>query len=118
MILLGQFIASTSNSVFYGGAPLLSEIWFPSSERATATAIAAAMSPQIGIMIALGVSPIITHSSLTDDVCNDSISSSVEQQAKWHDFAYHSLFYYQLGVAILLILTFFATWLGERCKQQ
>ena len=91
----------------------MSEIWFPSSERATATAIGAAIAPQLGLLVALGVSPIVTHNSLTDDVCNDTIYSSVDQQDIWRDFTYQRLFYYQLGVACLCIFTFMVTWLGE-----
>jgi len=69
-------VASTANSVFFGGAALLSEVWFPDSERATATAIGAAIAPQLGIMIALGLSPVIIHSDMTDPVCNGSFSRS------------------------------------------
>ena len=116
VVLLGQFISSTSNSVFYGGAPFLSEAWFPSSERATATAIGAAIAPQLGIMLALGLSPVITHSKLTDSVCNASFYSSPEDEEEWRDDIYHRLLYYQIAVAAACIFIFIGTVLGEeRC---
>ncbi len=116
VVIFGQFVAATANSVFFGGAPLLSEVWFPNSERATATAIGAAIAPQLGIMIALGMSPIIIHSDLTDSVCNDSIYSSPVEEDDWRDLIYHRLIYYQGGVAAICILVFIGTVLGKCMK--
>ena len=112
IVLLGQFVASTSNSVFFGGAALLSEVWFPDSQRATATAIGAAIAPQVGIMIALGLSPVIVHSDLTDPVCNDSFSSTPEQEMDWRNFVFYRLLFYRGGVAIICVLVFVATVIG------
>lgn len=114
---MGQSIASCSNTVLFGAAPLLSEVWFPSSERVTATALVGAVAPQLGIMLSLFVGPVLSHSSLTDRVCNNSIYSSMEHQAEWREFTYHRQFYYLLAVAVVSFLTFIATWLGEHGRQ-
>ena len=116
VILLGQYIASTSNVVFYGAGPLLSETWFPSNERATATAIGCGISPQLGILIAMGLTPVVVHSSLTQDVCNTSnasIATSPAVRGVWEGVIYHRWLYYQSGVAVVAIATFLLTVCGE-----
>lgn len=48
LLMVGQ-IVSSFNGLMMGSTTLLSEIWFPASERATATAIGAAIAPQVRI---------------------------------------------------------------------
>ena len=54
-LLLGGTIASFNNLVSWGAGSFLSEVWFPVTERATATAIAMAVAPGVSepIQIAL-----------------------------------------------------------------
>lgn len=99
--------------VFLGGSPLLSETWFPSSERATATAIGGAMAPQLGILIAMGVTPVVIHHPLTREVCNVSVTTSPEVKQSWSNDVYSRWLYYQSAVAVVAILTFLLTVLGE-----
>lgn len=47
-LLLGGIIASFNNLVSWGAGSFLSEVWFPVTERATATAIAMAVAPGVG----------------------------------------------------------------------
>ena len=114
IVLLGQFVASFSNAIFFGGGPLLSETWFPSSERATATAIAGAIAPQIGISIALGITPIIIHSPLTEMVCNETLPAPEGMVEQWTSTVHQRWLYYQTAVAGLAIVTMLLTFLGER----
>ena len=102
--------------MFFGGSPQLSETWFPSSERATATAIGAAIAPQVGILIALGVTPVVIHSPLTERVCNTSntsLSALPEEVQSWSDEVYYRWLYYQCAVAGAAILTFLLTVCSE-----
>ena len=113
---MGQFVAATSDLVFFSGSPQLSETWFPSSERATATAIGAAIAPQVGILIALGVTPVVIHSPLTERVCNTSntsLTGSPEEVQSWSDEVYYRWLYYQCAVAGVAILTFLLTVCSE-----
>ena len=105
IVIVGQCIAAFCIPVAFTGGPLLSEVWFPKSERATATAIAAGISPQIGVLFALGIGPILVHSPLTPHVC----STETSQKDIWRDVIYHRLFYYQLGTALVAFLTFILT---------
>ena len=116
IVLLGQFIASISNGIFFGGAPLLSETWFPSSERATATAIGGAIAPQVGILIALGVTPVVIHSPLTEAVCNSTQNFSLLSTPvgdHWTHTIHQRWFYYQTGVAAIAVLTLLLTYFGR-----
>ena len=51
VLLTGQTLASISNGLIWGAPGLLSEIWFPASERATSTAVGAAVSAQVRVHI-------------------------------------------------------------------
>lgn len=46
-LLIGGQIVSSFNGVMAGSITLFSETWFPSTERATATAFAASVAPQV-----------------------------------------------------------------------
>ena len=46
LLISGQ-IVSSFNGVMSGSITLFSETWFPSTERATATALAASVAPQV-----------------------------------------------------------------------
>ena len=48
LLLIGGTISSFNNLVAWGAGSFLSEVWFPVTERATATAIAMAVSPSVG----------------------------------------------------------------------
>ena len=109
IVLTGQFISSTSNALFFGGGSLLSEIWFPSSERALSTAIAGGISPQLGILLALGLTPVFIQSPLTETVCNTSMVVSETNRTAWNSAIYQRIFYYQLVVATVAVLTFLLT---------
>ena len=50
VLLTGQTLASISNGLIWGAPGLLSEIWFPASERATSTAVGAAVSAQVRVL--------------------------------------------------------------------
>jgi len=50
VLLTGQTLASISNGLIWGTPGLLSEIWFPASERATSTAVGAAVSAQVRVL--------------------------------------------------------------------
>lgn len=116
LVLLGQFISSFSNLVFFGAGPLLSETWFPSSERATATALGGAIAPQLGILIAMGVTPVIIHSDLTEIVCNSSntsVTATPEEVLTWSNQVNQLWLYYQSVVAGVAVLTFLLTLCGE-----
>ena len=93
---------------------MLSETWFPSSERATATAISASISPQVGILIAMGVTPLVMHSSLTEAVCNKTaaVVSEGDKQV-WQEEMFRRWLYYQSAVAGLAVLTMLLTVCGE-----
>ena len=47
-LLICGTIASFNNLVSWGAGSFLSEVWFPVTERATATAIAMAVAPGVG----------------------------------------------------------------------
>lgn len=102
------------------GSPLLSSTWFPSSERATATAIGAGIAPQVGVLIAMGITPVVIHSPLTEQVCNSSNTSptvSSEEVRSWSDEVYYRWLYYQCAVAGVAILSFLLTVCGEWMMQ-
>ncbi len=114
IVLLGQFVAALSNVIFFGGAPLLSETWFPSNERATATAISGAIAPQLGILIAMGVTPVVIHSPLTESVCNSTQLSVPEGDVNaWTHTIHQRWLYYQIGVAGVAVVTLLLTFLGK-----
>lgn len=46
LLMTGQ-IVSSFDGILEGGFTLFSEVWFPSSERATATALSASIAPQV-----------------------------------------------------------------------
>lgn len=48
ILLTGQTVSSV-NGMIMGAVTLLSETWFPPSERVTATAISASVAPQVGL---------------------------------------------------------------------
>ncbi len=50
LFMFGQSLASFSNVFIWTAAPLLSEVWFPPREKATATAIGGAIAPQVSQM--------------------------------------------------------------------
>jgi MFS family permease len=113
VVLLGQFVAAFGNTVYPVGSPLLSETWFPSSERATATAIGGAIAPQIGTLFAMGVTPMVIHSPLTERVCNTSNTASPGDVQAWKDEVYYRWLYYQSAVAGAAILAFLLTLCSE-----
>ena len=115
LVLFGQFVASISNAIFFGGCTLLSEVWFPSSERATATAIGGAIAPQVGILIAMGVTPVVVHSPLTVQVCNSTLHSPENVVSQWRSTIYQRWLYYQTAVAALAVITLILTIL---CKSK
>ena len=47
LLLSGQSVSAITNALIWGGPSLLSSVWFPPSERATATAIAGATCSQV-----------------------------------------------------------------------
>ncbi len=49
--MFGQTLASLSDVFVWTAGPLLSEVWFPSRERATATAVGTAISVQVRMII-------------------------------------------------------------------
>ena len=113
ILLLGQFVVTFGNLVFAAGGPLLAETWFPSSERATATAIGAAIAPQIGVLISMGVTPVVVHSPLTEQVCNSSETELPGDLQAWSDEVYYRWLYYQCAVAGAAFLTFLLTVCGK-----
>ena len=63
--------------------------------------------------MALGLTPVIIHSSLTGEVCNTSSNSSIGTISHWNDVIYERIFYYQSAVAGLAVITFLLTLFGE-----
>ncbi|KAL5476265.1 hypothetical protein EMCRGX_G026188 [Ephydatia muelleri] len=61
ILLVGQSITSIPCTMLWSAPSMLSSLWFPPSQRATATTIAGAMSAQIGIVISLALSPAIIN---------------------------------------------------------
>jgi hypothetical protein len=64
----------------------------------------------------MGVTPVVIHSPLTEQVCNTSVTASPGDVNAWNDEVYHRWFYYQCAVAGAAILTFLLTVCGECCK--
>ena len=50
LTMFGQTLGSIGNVYVWTSAPFLSEVWFPARERATATAIGAAIAPQVTLI--------------------------------------------------------------------
>lgn len=74
VLLTGQTIASINNGLIWGIPPLLSDVWFPVSERATATAIGAAVAPQVS-SVGLSLIP-----RLQDWSGNETVKVSLNSQ--------------------------------------
>ena len=53
VLLSGQTVGALTNALVWGAPSLLSSVWFPPSERATATAFAGAISPQVILQIGI-----------------------------------------------------------------
>ncbi len=139
--MFGQSIASLSNVFLWTAAPLLSEVWFPPRERATATAIGGAIAPQVhthththyhmlyyniiiiltlqsGILLGLGLTPFIVHSdeALQFSVCGNATTQSFatpEETKEWSDFVFSRLLYFNIAVAAIGFFAFLITVLGK-----
>ncbi len=77
--MFGQTLAGLSDVFIWTAGPLLSEVWFPSRERATATAIGTAISVQVScnkivclIYISVHVVPLIIDNRLSTKVVTAS----------------------------------------------
>jgi len=107
LLLTGQTIASINNGLIWGAPGLLSEVWFPASERATATALGAAVSPQLGILVAFALGPVLVGRSDTNEVCgNESYypSRDTTEFSVWSQTISTQMFYYLLGQAVLSLV--------------
>ncbi len=51
LTMFGQILASSSDVFIWTAGPLLSEVWFPSKERATATALGAGISVTVSVYL-------------------------------------------------------------------
>ncbi|XP_064393751.1 heme transporter FLVCR1-like [Halichondria panicea] len=112
--MFGQTLAGLSDVFIWTAGPLLSEVWFPSRERATATAIGTAISVQSGVLLGLGLTPFIVHSdlSLQFAVCGNTTIppfANPGETKEWSDFIFSRLLYFNIGVAALSLLAFIFT---------
>ena len=74
------------------------------------------MAPQVGVLLAMGVTPVVVHSPLTEWVCNTSntsLTASPEEVQSWSEEVYYRWLYYQCAVAGAAILAFLLTVCGE-----
>jgi len=116
LLLVGQTIAAVCNVLIWGAPSLLSEVWFPESERATATAFGGGISPQLGVMLAFALSPVLVGRSDTDEVCGNNshspLSRDTAQFEDWSNTIFNQLFYYLLGQTILALAVYLLTFIG------
>lgn len=73
------------------------------------------MSPQMGILIALGVTPMVIHSDLTDRVCQANSTQNASQSpyfSAWTEEIYPRWLYYQIAVAGVAVVTMLLTMIG------
>ena len=115
LLLVGQTIAAVCNVLIWGAPSLLSEIWFPESERATATAIGGGISPQLGVMLAFALSPVLVVRSDTNEVCGNDTHQPDRDTAQFADWSHtisNQLFYYLLGQTVLTLAVYLLTFIG------
>ena len=116
VLLTGQTIASLCNVLIWGAGSHLSEVWFPASERATATAISATISPQFGVLIGLALSPVLIHQHDTTEVCGNETYTPPPSPALFADWSgniHNRMFYYLLGQAIIALIILLLTIIGK-----
>ena len=115
LLLSGQTVVALCNVLMWGATSLLSEIWFPSSERATSSAFGGGISAQLGVMVGYALSPTIVDRSDTNEICGNGTHTPPRDTLhywEWNESIFNRLFYYLLGQAVFSLATFLLTLVG------
>ena len=142
LLMVGQTVMSF-NALMLPGSALLSEVWFPASQRATATALAAAVAPQVcpqnarirshknlshwhtmiiqvfffqlGVLVGFS-SPTVIHRDDTSEVCGNSTYLPTVSPAlfsDWRSTISDQIFYTLLVQAAVCVAILGCTVLGK-----
>ena len=115
LLLSGQTVAALCNSLMWGATSLLSEMWFPPSERATSSAFGGGISAQLGVMMGYALSPTIVDRSDTNQICGNDTHTPPRDTLhywEWNEAIFNRLFYYLLGQTVFSLATFLLTLVG------
>ncbi len=102
LLLTGQMVASITNVFEWAAPSLLASVWFPLSERTTASALLGAISAQLGVLIGLVIGPFYVQNPNTDYICNSTIAVPRSSPAflDWQGDIGSKMYYYLLGQAV------------------
>ena len=118
LLLAGQTFGSLTNVFEWSAPSLLACVWFPPSERASASALLGAIAPnvgsmhvtsaaftltlQFGIMVGLAVGPFWVQNPNTNYICNATIAVPRSSPAflDWQGDIGFKMYYYLLGQAV------------------
>ena len=102
LLLTGQTFASITNVFEWAAPSLLASVWFPPSERTTASALLGAISSQLGVLVGLVIGPFYVQNPNTDYVCNATIAVPRSSPAflDWQGDIGFKMYYYLLGQAV------------------
>ena len=102
LLLTGQMVASITNVFEWAAPSLLASVWFPLSERTTASALLGAISSQLGVLIGLVIGPFYVQNPNTDYICNSTIAVPRSSPAflDWQGDIGSKMYYYLLGQAV------------------
>ncbi|XP_048585410.1 solute carrier family 49 member 4 isoform X2 [Nematostella vectensis] len=101
LINLGQLVSMLPSAALNGGAPFVSAVWFPSNERATATALGV-VATSLGIALSFVIGP----QMVPDECLVHNKSQKTNQTLPSQELSLHMILHYmylQLGMVILLL---------------